>query len=556
MSAAKELRAHGLDVLVLEARDRVGGRTLTKVGDVGGEFWVDLGGSYVGPTQNTVLNLIDELGLETYLVDDSLDIAYLRANEARRQPHRRAQAAASPAGSPPSRAELPQDSIERRARFSPLADPPFGNLLHWLDYVHMVRLIDSYGEQIPVRAPWLAAKAREWDSKTFKQFVDENTWTKRVRGYFNHIFVTIDVCCDAQEVSMLWFLWYVRQCGGYGRTISTTNGGQERKIKRGTQQLSEGIKRLIEGPAAANGGKQQQQQQRRVYLNKPVCRIDQSAGPFVLVQTLDGSQYKADHVICAMPPHLLLKMHHEPALPSGKNLLAQRSPMGQVAKVILYYERPFWKEHGFSGCFLIDAQDRRLHPVVLSLDETKHDGSHPAVIGFTAASGWYEMRDKSNQETGKVVAASYASATGLREFLDFKRVERTDWTGEQYSGGCYTSTHTLNTLTKYGPYLRQPFGRIHYAGTETATKWSGYMEGALSAGKRAAREILAKLGRIHEDLVWLEEPDSVTVPPRPFEYPASHRRAPTIDTCVALLSVVGLLTFATAVVWRRLSSNH
>lgn len=471
--------------------------------------------------------MIDELKLETYLVDDSQDIAYLRAREARQQ----------------ANGGQLEDSIERRKRFSPLSDPPFGNIVHWLDYVHMVRLIDSCGREIPAEAPWLAKRAKEWDSKTFKQFVDENTWTKRVRGYFNHIFVTIDVCCDAQEVSMLWFLWYVKQCGGYGRTISTTNGGQERKIKRGTQQLSEGIQRQL-------GGKQ------RVLLGKPVCRIDQTAGPFVLVGTLDGSHYRAEHVICAMPPHLLLKIHHEPPLPSGKNLLAQRSPMGQVSKVILYYERAFWKEHNYSGCFLIDAQDRRLHPVVLSLDETKHDGSWPAVIGFMAASGWYEMRDKSDLEAAKIVAASYAQATGLQEFMQFKRVERQDWTNEQYSGGCYTSTHTINTLTKYGAHLRQPFGRIHYAGTETATKWSGYMEGALSAGKRAAREILAKSGRIKEETIWEEEPDSVTVPPRSFEYPGSHKCAPSIDGLVRaaqLLAVSGLLTF---VLWRRLSSHH
>lgn len=517
MSAAKELRAFGFDVLVLEARDRVGGRTLTKREQLAKEketFWVDLGGSYVGPTQNSLLNLLQELKLETYLVDDTQSIGYLRSVKGACKRNNNVK-------------------LELRTRFNPEQDPPFGNFIHWLDYVNMVKLIDSYGAQIPSEAPWLAPKAQEWDATSYKQFVDQNTWTKRVRSYFNNIFVTIDVCCEANEVSLLWFLWYVKQCGGYGRSIATTNGGQERKIKNGTQQVSERLFDLI-------GGKQ------RILLNKPVCSINQTLGPFVVVTTTDGSQYKANYLICAISPHLWLKIHHEPALPSGKNLLAQRSPMGQVAKVILYYERAFWKEspHNYSGCFMFDAQDTRSrHPVILTLDETKQDGSHPAIIGFVNARGWHEMRDKSNQEIGKILANSYKEMTNLNEFLNFIRVERFDWTSEQYSGGCYTSTHCVNTLTKFGPYLRQPFGRIYYAGTETAIKWSGYMDGAISAGKRAAREILHLSGNLNEDEVWKEEPASDVVPPRPFVYPNSHKYAPSIG---GLLRFTSHLLFASS----------
>lgn len=504
-------------MLVLEARDRVGGRTLT-LQEEEGKFWVDLGGSYVGPSQNHVLNLCEELKIGTYLVEDSKDIAYLRTS--RRD----------------------ERFVEHRARFSPQSDPKFGNLIHWLDYVHVVKLIDQMGAQIPAEAPWTAERARDWDAKTFRQFIDENTWTGRVRDYFNHIYVTIDVCADSNEVSLLWFLWYVKQCGGYGRSIATTNGGQERKLEQGTQQLSGRLQELV--------GRQ------RVLLNKPVCRIYQSSSPCVLVGTVDGSTFKADQVILALPPHLWLKIHYEPALPSGKNLLGQRSPMGQVGKVILYYERAFWKEHGFSGCFFIDSAERHLNPVILSLDETKPDGSHPAVIGFTGARGWLAMRDKSDEEVGKLVARSYANATKLAEFLDFKQVRRFDWANEQYSGGCYTSTQTANTLTKFGPHLRQPFGRLYFAGTETAIAWSGYMDGAISAGKRAAREVLHARGLLDKEQIWQEEPQSQLVPARPFEYPSSHRYAPSIGQLIGALAHLALLAGAlTFVAYRRLSGS-
>jgi monoamine oxidase len=527
LSAARELLAYGLDVLVLEARDRVGGRTFTKQVDIPDQksgattkkLWIDLGGSYVGPTQDCVLNLIDEFKLETYLVDDTMDAGYMRTNKmstTKKRPSKR------------------QDNIERRARMPPgSAEPPFGNIFHWLDFVSMVRLIDSYGDEIPKDKPWEAPRAKEWDSKTWKQFIDENAWTQRVRGYFNRIFAEIDITCEANEVSMLWLLWYVSQCGGVGRAISLTNGGQERKIKGGTQQLSQRLQEAV--------GRQ------RVLLNKPVHRIDQTQGPFVIVNTVDGAQFKADYVICAVSPHLLLKIHHRPALPAGKNLLAQRSPMGQVSKVILYYDKPFWKDHGYSGCFMIDALDRAAQPVQMSMDETKPDGSFPAIIGFVAGPGWFEMRDKSDSEVARLVARSYADLTRLEEFMDYTRVERFDWTNEEYSGGCYTTTHTINTLTKFGRYLREPFGRIFYAGTETAIKWSGYMDGAISAGKRAAREVLHMTGNLEEDEIWRQEPESTTVPPKPFNYPKSYKYAPSLGSLIRLsegallIGLVGLL---------------
>lgn len=515
MCAARELCKHNVDVLVLEARPRVGGRTLTKVTSVNAQnklateaeaagaksCWCDLGASYVGPTQDSVLNLIDELHLDTYLVDDTQRIGCLR-------------------------------SSGRRAFFEPHCDPPLGGLIEWLDYVNMVRLIDAYGAQIPPEAPWEARRAREWDAKSFAQFVRENAWTRQVRDYFTELFCAIDVCAEANEVSMLWFLWYVRQCGGYGRTIATTNGGQERKVHGGTQQLSERV-------ADALGSQ-------RVALNKPVCKIEQQLNDHatpVAVMTTHGETYRADQVICALPPHLLLKIHHEPALPAGKSLLAQRSPMGQVSKVILYYERAFWKQHSLSGCFMFvassesdnnNARVSRKHvPVILSLDETKPDGSAPAIIGFVGARGWHEMHSLTDAQVAKIVAKCYAWLTQLDEFNRFTRFERFDWTHEQYSGGCYTSTHGVNTLTKFGKHLREPFGRIYYAGTETATKWSGYMDGAVSAGKRAARQVLYVRGLIDAKHVWQEEPESRTVPPKAFEYPASHKWAPSVGACVA-----------------------
>jgi monoamine oxidase len=74
-----------------------------------------------------------------------------------------------------------------------------------------------------------------------------------------------------------------------------------------------------------------------------------------------------------------------------------------------------------------------------------------------------------------------------RDFVEY--VER-DWSAEEWTRGCYGAHFTTGTLTQYGPALRVPIGRIHWAGAETATVWTGYMDGAVQSGERAAAEVL------------------------------------------------------------------
>lgn len=540
------LTENGLDVLVLEARDRVGGRTLTSINSQN-NLWTDLGGSYVGPTQDCILRLIDEFGLETYLVDEKDSIAYL-ATKSPVKP--RKCASCEEANNSDKQQVLKKyvasannsNRITRRLKFFNHDPFPVGGFLSQLDMNHVVRLIDYMGRQIPSDAPWECPYAYEWDTTTVRQFIDTVAWTKNVRDFMHNVFVSVDVCCESTDASLLWFLWYVSQCGGFGRSIATTNGGQERKIKGGTQQISCKIREKLGN--------------NRVLLNKPVYKIDQTLGPLVVVNTLDGSQYRADYVIIAVSPHLHLKMHYAPPLPPEKNLLAQRSPMGMVAKIILFYETEFWKEKGYCGSFIIQSGDHVNYPVVLGLNETKPDGSHPSIIGFITARYWFETRHLSKEEKARIVARSYAQATECEEFLTPIHVEHFDWTCEQYSGGCYTTYYPTGVLSKFGPYLRQPFGRIYYAGTETAIKWSGYMDGAVSSGERAAREILHKLGRLDESQIWRIEPPSTIIPPKEFSYSWWQLNSPSIDSLVKILSATTLVALIFVPFYLRRYSNQ
>uniref|UniRef100_A0AC11DIY1 Monoamine oxidase A n=1 Tax=Ovis aries TaxID=9940 RepID=A0AC11DIY1_SHEEP len=435
LSAAKLLAEHEVNVLVLEARERVGGRTYT----VRNEHvdYVDVGGAYVGPTQNRILRLSKQLGLETYKVN---------VNE---------------------------------------------RLVHYV--------------KIPADAPWEAPHAAEWDKMTMKDLIEKICWTKTARQ-FASLFVNINVTSEPHEVSALWFLWYVKQCGGTTRIFSITNGGQERKFVGGSGQVSERIMQLLGD---------------RVKLRSPVTYVDQSSEN-ITIETLNRELYECQYVISAIPPTLTSKIHFRPELPSERNQLIQRLPMGAIIKCMMYYKEAFWKKKDYCGCMIIEDEEA---PISITLDDTKPDGSLPAIMGK------------------RKICELYAKVLGSQEALHPVHYEEKNWCQEQYSGGCYTAYYPPGIMTQYGRVIRQPVGRIYFAGTETATQWSGYMEGAVEAGERAAREVLNALGKLAAKDIWIQEPEAEDVPAVEITPSFWERNLPSVP---GLLKIVGFSTSMTA----------
>lgn len=493
LSAAKWLSEAGVSVIVLEANDRVGGRTFTKRDPK--VKYVDIGGAYVGPTQDRLLRITKELEIENYKINEVEDLLHYKNG--------------------------------RRTRFRPNDLPRSRNPFVTMDLMNIMYLMDKMGEEIPADAPWNAPKADEWDTMTYKQFLQKNCWTQGAIDFFKN-FININITSESYEASLLSFLWYIKQCGGTRRIFSTTNGGQERKFVGGSQQISEKLAERVQ----------------KVFVSHPVVEINQESKDEIVVKTLNGKEFKTKYIILACPPMMHMKIHFKPPLPPLRNQLNQRVPMGTVMKVITYYSSPFWRKSGLCGSLLIEGDDN--HPMFLTLDDTKPDGNYAAIIGFILADKCRRLVQRTPEERKVLVATSLAEATGLKEFLKPIHYEEKNWMEEQYTGGCYTAMYPPGFWTRYGKFIRTPIDRIYFAGTETATKWSGYMEGAVQAGERAAREILYNMGKITRDLIWQEEPRSQDVVSKPFKITCSEKYTPSVSGFIKIVTAATVFAAITA----------
>jgi monoamine oxidase len=439
LSAARALTAAGRQVLVLEARDRVGGRTLNHPlpgGHVG-----DLGGTWIGPTQDAVAALAAELGLQTFAQVDDGDLVYYRSGVRMTFP------SGGPTGGAP-------------------ADPTI-----LPDLLAVITLIDQMSTQVPVDAPWNAAQAEEWDSQTLDTWLREHTTNPETRtvasAAFNALFGG-----EAMEISLLYALWYTACAGDednpgtFERLIDVRDGAQARRFVDGAQTLSLRM-------AAQLGS--------RVQLSTPVRAITQTGSGVRVVS--DRMTVQAKHVIVAIPPALAARIGYDPALPVARDSYLQRSPQGRLIKVEAFYDRPFWRDEGLSGAVVSDTG-----PAKICYDVTPADNALGGLLGFVGGDAARQWGDD-HAALQKAVLAQFVTFFGPQAGAP-REVAVQDWNDEIWSRGAPVNLLAPGTLTRDREAMWAPVGRVHWAGTETATYWHGYMDGAITSGQRAAQEVL------------------------------------------------------------------
>jgi monoamine oxidase len=450
--AARRLAAQGVRPVVLEARDRVGGRLLNE--PIGDGKVVEIGGQWIGPTQHRIAALAAELGIGTFpSYDEGRHLIEVRG--------RRASYTGSLADTRPG---LVRDLARG---ISPLA---------LADFERARARLDRMARAVPLEQPWTAARAGSWDNQTFESWVRRNTVTAAARTLFELATEAV-WACEPGEVSLLHILFYTHSAGGFDRLVGTENGAQQDRFVGGSQLLA------LNMAAAMSPGD--------LRLEAPVRRICQDREG-VIVQfgaTHAPASLRARRAIVAVPPTLAGRIAYDPPLPALRDQLTQRMPQGAVIKTMAVYDRPFWREAGLSGQATTDVG-----PARVTFDNSPPDGTPGVLLGFLEGRVAREWCARPAAERRAAVLAGHARLFGPRARGPEQFVERA-WAEEEWTRGCYGCVMTPGGWTGFGPALRAPVGRLHWAGSETATVWSGYMDGAVQSGERAAAEALAALGR-------------------------------------------------------------
>lgn len=435
MIAARKVLEAGLTPLVLEADERVGGRILTE--EVIPGVPVELGAQWIGDTHHRMFRLADELGVQTYPQYDEGETSY----------------------------ELGGSGVLRANDFH----VRFAAELKELELV--LRRLDVLAADVPLDAPWLAPRAAEWDAITAGAWYDAQGLSVVARTLLEICTVGI-LAVPTAEVSFLHLLFTIQTCGVTSELYAESEGGaQTTRFVGGTSEIPRRLAALIAD---------------HIVLEAPVLSIEHAANS-VTVHCRGGRVARGRRVIVAISPTLAGRIMYDPPLSGIRDQLTQRLPNGSAMKAFFIYDEPFWRSDGFNGQLISD-----IGPARMSNDTCIPGDDHGVILLFLEGDeartvGRLPQAQRREAMTAELVRHYGSRAAKPEHYVDG------EWSDRQWTRGCYNANHGPHVWTKYGPALTVPIGPIHWASTDTATHWSAYMEGAVDAAERAAKEVIDAL---------------------------------------------------------------
>lgn len=430
LTAAVDLAESGVDVVVLEARNRVGGRMHGV--PVSGGVVADGGAAYLGIRHTELLAMVRQYGLPLTSTEMTGDSTFLMSGE----------------------------RTTTSGRMPPLDAVALGGLFD--------RLEDLVA-QIDCEAPWLSAEAESLDRLSAADWLADQAPHLDARTFFP-LFLGEMMAADPAQISVLHMAFYLRSGGGIRYLNAFEGGAQQWRIEGGSHQLCEVLAERLGD---------------RVLLGHPVCVIDQTSDE-VVVQAIsddDGhrSEFVADEVIVAVPPLLAQRIAFCPALRAPR--ATKVTGRGCAVKVHLGYPTPIWREFGLSGWSM--SSDG---PLLSTVDDSPADEPAGVLTGFVtgaAASAFSALSEHEQQE-----AALAHVARLFPQLPPPTSCTVTDWPSEKYSKGCYAALFGVGDWLQLGPTRTTPHGHVHWAGTETSPEFFGLMEGAIRSGHRVAIELV------------------------------------------------------------------
>ncbi|KAK4498076.1 hypothetical protein PRZ48_010732 [Zasmidium cellare] len=442
LTTATDVIKAGLSCVVLEARNRVGGRTWTTTLKDGGN--TDLGAAWINDTnQSRMFALAQRFGLE--LIEQNTSGKCVLQTE--------------------------DGSIEHF---------PYGELPPFEESIKTnVAFIRDQSEADCQNVNCAYPRDVNLDSMTFAAYLKAqgatpdavrtaSVWTRAMVGH------------EPEDISALFFLNYCKSGGGLLQMRSDRKGGgQHLRIRQGTSAFAEGLAKSL--PPST------------VRLSTAVSTIHQTSPNEVLVHTTNGAALKARKVISAIPPPVLKKIDIQPPLPLAKQLLVDSYRYGFYQKVMVVFKSPFWVKKGFCGLI----QSFKGPAAVIRDTSSPADDKH-ILTCFMAGQYGQEWSLKERSERERILLQQivdvYSAPEAKTELVEFVTLP---WSDEEFSGyGCPSPALPPGVLDTAGHAIREPFQNLHFAGTETAEEWKGYMEGAVRSGERSAREVVDGLSRV------------------------------------------------------------
>lgn len=447
LTAADQLVRAGHEVVVLEGRDRVGGRIrTTEIADVA----VDAGATWVAPDHADVHELAAHLGIE--LVPQ----------------FHQGKGVISLGG--------------KRRIESPTSLAP------WVmaDIARVMNALQKRADEMPLERPWEHSSAERWDAMSFGEWLRRQRALKQTRSFLRMVCL-VHWGAPPSDVSLFNVMRYIKTLGGLDHMLAVEGGDQQDRFLGTAHRLATGLADAVDSYTHPDSSAERAAADidtPRVLVDAAVDRITTDEDS-VVVETRTRRIGARCVIVTASPMHRA-GIEFSPTLPDHHYGLARSWRLGALSKAFVAYNRPFWRDHGLSGEGVSDDD------IVFLTFDVSPDQQGPGILMVFCDARGFDAYARVERRRRVIDHLTHLYGEQARDAIDY-----TDfcWGNDSFAAGGPNPAVGPMAWTSFGAYLREPVGRIHWAGSETADQHSGTMNGAILSGQRAAAEVITRLER-------------------------------------------------------------